>query len=31
VEFQEAPSQQDWGWWATIKDPDGNVIGLHSS
>jgi predicted enzyme related to lactoylglutathione lyase len=31
VEFQEPPSKQEWGWWATIKDPDGNVIGLHSS
>ena len=31
VEFQDPPSQQPWGWWATIKDPDGNIIGLHSS
>lgn len=30
VEFVDAPSHQDWGWWATLKDPDGNVIGLHS-
>jgi lactoylglutathione lyase len=30
VEFQDAPSHQPWGWWATIKDPDGNIIGLHS-
>ena len=29
VEFQDKPSQQAWGWWATIKDPDGNIIGLH--
>ena len=29
VEFVDKPSQQPWGWWATIKDPDGNVIGLH--
>jgi predicted enzyme related to lactoylglutathione lyase len=29
VEFVDPPSQQGWGWWATIKDPDGNVIGLH--
>jgi lactoylglutathione lyase len=29
VEFVDAPSQQEWGWWATIKDPDGNIIGLH--
>jgi predicted enzyme related to lactoylglutathione lyase len=31
VEFQDAPSRQDWGWWATIKDPDGNIIGVHSN
>jgi hypothetical protein len=31
VEFQDAPSRQDWGWWATINDPDGTIIGLHSS
>jgi lactoylglutathione lyase len=30
VEFADQPSQQFWGWWATIKDPDGNVIGLHA-
>ena len=29
VEFVDQPAQQAWGWWATIKDPDGNVIGLH--
>jgi lactoylglutathione lyase len=29
VEFVDKPAQQPWGWWATIKDPDGNVIGLH--
>jgi predicted enzyme related to lactoylglutathione lyase len=29
VGFQDEPSQQPWGWWATIKDPDGNVSGLH--
>ena len=29
VEFVDKPSQQPWGWWATIKDPDGNIIGLH--
>src|SRR5215470_19926840 len=26
VEFVDKPSQQPWGWWATLKDPDGNVI-----
>lgn len=29
VHFQDEPSKQDWGWWASVKDPDGNVIGLH--
>jgi catechol 2,3-dioxygenase-like lactoylglutathione lyase family enzyme len=29
VEFGDKPEKQPWGWWATIKDPDGNVIGLH--
>jgi len=28
-EFVDKPAQQPWGWWATIKDPDGNIIGLH--
>jgi predicted enzyme related to lactoylglutathione lyase len=29
VEFADQPAQQPWGWWASIKDPDGNIIGLH--
>jgi predicted enzyme related to lactoylglutathione lyase len=29
VEFADPPAQQPWGWWATVKDPDGNLIGLH--
>ena len=29
VEFVDQPSQQPWGWWATIKDLDGNIIGVH--
>jgi predicted enzyme related to lactoylglutathione lyase len=29
VEFVDKPSQQPWGWWATMKDPDGNIIGVH--
>jgi predicted enzyme related to lactoylglutathione lyase len=29
VEFADKPAQQPWGWWAAIKDPDGNIIGLH--
>jgi predicted enzyme related to lactoylglutathione lyase len=31
VEFVDAPSQQFWGWWATVKDPDGNTFGLHQA
>jgi len=31
VEFVDKPAQQPWGWWASIKDPDGNIIGLHKS
>jgi predicted enzyme related to lactoylglutathione lyase len=27
----DKPAQQPWGWWASIKDPDGNIIGLHMS
>ena len=30
VEFVEPPSKQEWGWWAMLKDPDGNIIGLHA-
>ncbi len=29
VEFPDPPKKQPYGWWATIKDPDGNTIGLH--
>ncbi len=29
VVFPDPPSKQPYGWWATIKDPDGNIIGLH--
>ena len=29
VEFGDKPRKQPYGWWATIKDADGNVIGLH--
>lgn len=29
VEFGDEPVEQPWGWWATVKDPDGNTIGLH--
>ncbi len=29
VEFVDKPTPQPWGWWASIKDPDANIIGLH--
>jgi len=29
VEFVDKPRRQAYGWWASIKDADGNVIGLH--
>jgi predicted enzyme related to lactoylglutathione lyase len=29
VEFADKPAEQPWGWWASIKDPDGNIIGVH--
>ena len=29
VEFADEPSENPWGWWATLKDPDGNTIGMH--
>ena len=28
VDFPDAPSRQDWGWWATFKDNEGNLYGL---
>jgi predicted enzyme related to lactoylglutathione lyase len=28
VEFVDIPKEEFWGWWATFKDPDGNVYGL---
>jgi catechol 2,3-dioxygenase-like lactoylglutathione lyase family enzyme len=28
VEFPEDPRHEYWGWWATFKDPDGNIFGL---
>jgi lactoylglutathione lyase len=31
VEFVDQPAQQPWGWWASIKDLDGNIIGLHAN
>jgi len=29
VEFSSPPTKFDWGWGATIRDPDGNEIYLH--
>lgn len=31
VVFVDRPRKQPYGWWASIKDPDGNTIGLHQS
>ncbi|MBN9387272.1 MAG: VOC family protein [Chloroflexi bacterium] len=28
VEFVDVPSKQPWGWWATLKDLDGNIFGV---
>src|SRR5690349_1473110 len=28
VEFLEAPAKQEWGWWAVLRDLDGNNIGV---
>ncbi len=25
VEFAHPPEKAAWGWWASVKDPDGNV------
>jgi catechol 2,3-dioxygenase-like lactoylglutathione lyase family enzyme len=29
VRFRGGPKKEAWGWWATIQDPDGNVIDLR--
>ena len=26
VEFAEEPTKAEWGWYATIRDPDGNEL-----
>lgn len=31
VAFADNPRREPWGWWAAIKDPDGNVIGMHAA
>ena len=28
VEFLEGPKKEPWGWYATVRDPDGNEIFL---
>ena len=30
VEFEEPAKREPWGGWATFKDSEGNIIGLHS-
>src|SRR5215469_43949 len=30
VEFKEQPRTEPWGGWATFKDSEGNVHGMHS-
>jgi predicted enzyme related to lactoylglutathione lyase len=30
VEFEEPPRTEPWGGWATFKDSEGNIHGLHS-
>jgi catechol 2,3-dioxygenase-like lactoylglutathione lyase family enzyme len=28
VDFAHAPEKAEWGWWAAIRDPDGNELML---
>jgi catechol 2,3-dioxygenase-like lactoylglutathione lyase family enzyme len=28
VKFRSPPKKEEWGWWASIEDPDGNEISL---
>ena len=28
VAFDHEPEKAPWGWWAAVKDPDGNVLAL---
>lgn len=28
VEFAEEPKKESWGWYATVRDPDGNELFL---
>jgi catechol 2,3-dioxygenase-like lactoylglutathione lyase family enzyme len=25
IEFSHEPEKAEWGWWASVKDPDGNI------
>lgn len=31
VEFPTPPEKQFYGWWATLKDSEGNTLGLHAN
>ncbi|MYV97976.1 VOC family protein [Streptomyces sp. SID3343] len=28
IEFPDKPAAQEWGWWATFRDNEGNFYGL---
>ncbi|MFE3199471.1 VOC family protein [Embleya sp. NPDC055664] len=28
IDFPDKPAQQEWGWWATFRDNEGNFYGL---
>ncbi|MGA8543165.1 MAG: VOC family protein [Thermoplasmata archaeon] len=28
VKFTNPPKKEEWGWWATVEDPDGNEISI---
>lgn len=28
VEFAQPPEHAEWGWWASVRDPDGNELML---
>lgn len=30
IDFEEPPRTEPWGGWATFKDSEGNIHGLHS-
>jgi hypothetical protein len=31
VQFDQLPTKETWGWWASVVDPDGNSIMLVPS